>query len=77
MRGIQAKLAEDNVKHSYLQYVNVFCSVTFRTIESIDGVIRPPLETEKPAPAPVVPPAPRKVKGCYSSSFSHAQGNPA
>lgn len=28
----------------YLQCVNVFCSATFRTIESIDEVIRAPLE---------------------------------
>lgn len=72
-----SRYLSDNVKHSYLQCVNVFCSATFRTIESIDGVIRPPMETEKPAPAPAVPPAPRKMKGCYSSPFSHSQENPA
>ncbi|MGQ2029498.1 hypothetical protein ACT45M_20205, partial [Salmonella enterica] len=41
----------------------------FRTIESVDGVIR--AAPEKPDPAPVAPPPPRKVQGCYSSPFRH------
>ncbi|HGB7949257.1 TPA: hypothetical protein ACIWCE_004403, partial [Salmonella enterica subsp. enterica serovar Java] len=42
---------------------------TFRTIESVDGVIR--AAPEKTDPAPVTPPPPRKVQGCYSSPFRH------
>ncbi|EAO8906475.1 hypothetical protein FLK95_19745 [Salmonella enterica] len=36
---------------------------------SADGVIR--AAPEKPDPAPVTPPPPRKVQGCYSSPFRH------
>lgn len=66
-----SRYLSENVKQSYLQCVNVFCSATFRTTESIDEVIRPPAETQAPAPAPADTPAPRKVQGCYSSPFSH------
>lgn len=31
-----SRYLSDNVKQSYLQCVNVFCSATFRTTESID-----------------------------------------
>ncbi|MCV5824860.1 hypothetical protein OFN33_30860, partial [Escherichia coli] len=48
---------------------NIECSATFRTIESVDGVIR--AAPEKPDPTPVTPPPPRKVQGCYSSPFRH------
>ncbi|ROP49858.1 Ogr/Delta-like zinc finger protein [Enterobacter sp. BIGb0383] len=53
-----SRYLSDNVKQSYLQCVNVFCSATFRTLESIDEIIRPPAQTEAPAPAavPVLPP---------------------
>ncbi|HAT3953372.1 TPA: transcriptional regulator [Kluyvera ascorbata] len=53
----------------YHQCTNIECSATFRTIESVDGVIR--AAPEKPDPAPVTPPPPRKVQGCYSSPFRH------
>ena len=46
-----------NVKQRYHQCMNIECSATFRTLESIDGVIRSPV-TEPvipvPAPAPTV-----------------------
>lgn len=66
-----SRYLSENVKQSYLQCVNVFCSATFRTTESIDEVIRPPAAAQAPAPAPAATPAPRKVRGCYSSPFSH------
>ncbi|ENV0654359.1 transcriptional regulator, partial [Salmonella enterica subsp. enterica serovar Typhimurium] len=40
------------------------------THESIFEVIRSPVVDEKPAPVPTAP-APRRVKGCYSSPFRH------
>ena len=43
----------DNVKQRYHQCMNIDCSATFRTLESIDGVIRSPVtEPVIPAPAP-------------------------
>ncbi|HBR4492456.1 TPA: ogr/Delta-like zinc finger family protein [Klebsiella pneumoniae] len=43
----------DNVKQRYHQCMNIECSATFRTLESIDGVIRSPAtEPVIPAPAP-------------------------
>jgi len=60
-----------NVKQSYLLCVNVFCSAIFRTTESIDNVIRPTAKAQAPALAPAATPAPRKMRGCYSSPFSH------
>lgn len=64
-----SRYLSENVKQRYHQCTNIECSATFRTIESIDGVIR--AAPEKPAPAPVTPPPPRKVQGCYSSPFRH------
>ncbi|EMN8584538.1 ogr/Delta-like zinc finger family protein [Klebsiella aerogenes] len=64
-----SRYLSENVKLSYHQCTNIECSATFRTIESVDGVIR--AAPEKPDPAPVTPPAPRKVQGCYSSPFRH------
>ena len=58
-----SRYLSDNVKQSYLQCVNVFCSATFRTIESIDEVIRPPAEA-----APVTPP---RILDCARSSLRH------
>ena len=60
-----SRYLSENVK----QCTNIECSATFRTIESVDGVIR--AAPEKPDPAPVAPPPPRKVQGCYSSPFRH------
>ena len=48
-----SRYLSDNVKQSYHQCVNVYCSATFRTIESIDEVIHRPTEKETPEPAPV------------------------
>lgn len=53
-----SRYLSDSVKQSYLQCVNVFCSATFRTLESIDEIIRPPAQTEAPVPAAVAVPQP-------------------
>lgn len=60
-----SRYLSENVKQRYHQCT----TATFRTIESVDGVIR--AAPEKPDPAPVTPPPPRKVQGCYSSPFRH------
>lgn len=64
-----SRYLSENVKLSYHQCTNIECSATFRTIESVDGVIR--AAPEKTDPAPVASPPPRKVQGCYSSPFRH------
>ncbi|MGX4750332.1 ogr/Delta-like zinc finger family protein [Morganella morganii] len=64
-----SRYLSENVKQRYHQCTNIECSATFRTIESVDGVIR--AAPEKIAPAPVTPAPPRKVQGCYSSPFRH------
>lgn len=64
-----SRYLSENVKQSYHQCTNIECSATFRTIESVDGVIR--AAPEKTDPAPVESPPPRKVQGCYSSPFRH------
>lgn len=64
-----SRYLSENVKQRYHQCTNIECSATFRTIESVDGVIR--AAPEKNDPAPVTPPPPRKVQGCYSSPFRH------
>ena len=64
-----SRYLSENVKQRYHQCTNIECSATFRTIESVDGVIR--AAPEKPDAAPVTPPPPRKVQGCYSSPFRH------
>ncbi|MEI7198839.1 ogr/Delta-like zinc finger family protein [Pectobacterium parvum] len=66
-----SRYMSDNVKQSYLQCVNVFCSATFRTIESIDEVIRPPMEKEPSEPAPTAPVAPPRIQDCSRSSLRH------
>ncbi len=51
--GAGANWRIDNVKQRYHQCMNIECSATFRTLESIDGVIRSPAtEPVIPAPAP-------------------------
>ncbi|HEX4502972.1 MAG TPA: ogr/Delta-like zinc finger family protein [Scandinavium sp.] len=50
-----SRYLSDNVKQSYHQCVDVFCSATFRTVESIDEVIHQPAKKEVPEPAPVAP----------------------
>ncbi|MEH4797545.1 ogr/Delta-like zinc finger family protein [Atlantibacter hermannii] len=48
-----SRYLSDNVKQRYHQYMNIECSATFRTLESIDGVIRSPAtEPDIPVPAP-------------------------
>ena len=48
-----SRYLSDNVKQRYHQCMNIECSATFRTLESIDGVIRSPAtEPVIPAPAP-------------------------
>lgn len=66
-----SRYLSDNVKQSYLQCTNVFCSATFRTVESIDGVIRPPMEKEPPEPAPAAPVALPRIQDCSRSSLRH------
>lgn len=44
-----SRYLSENVKQRYNQCVNIECSATFRTLESIDGVIR------SPATEPVIP----------------------
>ncbi|TCL48152.1 Ogr/Delta-like zinc finger protein [Raoultella planticola] len=69
-----SKYMSVNVKESYLQCQNVYCSTTFKTHESIFEIIRAPEGVKKPEPAPPETKAIRnKVKGCYSSPFSHNQ----
>jgi hypothetical protein len=64
----------ENVKESYLQCQNVHCSTTFKTHESICEIIRSPAEGKRPETAPpAATKNTRKVKGCYSSPFSHNQ----
>ena len=65
-----SRYLSENVKQRYHQCTNIECSSTFRTIESIDEVIRPPAEAAKPVPETTTR-TPRKVKGCYSSPFRH------
>ncbi|EPY4529804.1 TPA: ogr/Delta-like zinc finger family protein [Klebsiella quasipneumoniae subsp. similipneumoniae] len=49
----RGKLAEDHIKQRYHQCINIECSATFRTLESIDGVIHSPAtEPVIPVPAP-------------------------
>lgn len=64
-----SRYLSENVKQRYHQCTNIECSATFRTIESVDGVIR--AAPEKTDPARVTPAPPRKVQGCYSSPFRH------
>ena len=48
-----SRYLSDNGKQRYHQCMNIECSATFRTLESIDGV------TRSPATEPVIPvPAP-------------------
>lgn len=66
-----SRYLSDNVKQSYLQCTNVFCSATFRTVESIDEVIRPPMEKEPSEPTPAAPVAPPRIQDCSRSSLRH------
>lgn len=66
-----SRYMSDNVKQSYLQCTNVFCSATFRATESIDEVIRPPIEKEPSEPAPATPVAPPRIQDCSRSSLRH------
>lgn len=66
-----SRYLSDNVKQSYLQCINVFCSATFRTVESIDEVIRPPMEKEPPESAPATPVVPPRIQDCSRSSLRH------
>lgn len=51
-----SRYLSENVKQRYLQCVNVECSATFRTLESVDGIIRSPVtEPVIPVPAPAAP----------------------
>jgi len=69
----QAAISSDNIKQRYHQCTNIECSSTFRSIESIEEIIRLPPESFKPQTQPDIPMSPRMVKGCYSSPFRHNQ----
>lgn len=48
-----SRYLSESVKQRYHQCVNIECSATFRTLESVDGIIRSPAtEPVIPAPAP-------------------------
>ena len=48
-----SRYLSENVKQRYHQCTNIECSATFRTLESVDGIIRSPAtEPVIPAPAP-------------------------
>lgn len=48
-----SRYLSDNVKQSYHQCMNIECSATFRTLESVEGIIRSPVtEPIIPVPAP-------------------------
>jgi hypothetical protein len=66
-----SRYLSENVKQSYLQCVNVYCSATFRTIESVDEVIRPPAEKAPPEPAPTAPVVPAHIADRARSSLRH------
>ncbi|WP_318372542.1 ogr/Delta-like zinc finger family protein [Enterobacter sp.] len=51
-----SRYLSDNVKQRYHKCVNIECSAIFRTLESVDGVIRSPA-TEPVIPAPEPAPA--------------------
>ncbi|MEP8913211.1 ogr/Delta-like zinc finger family protein [Enterobacter mori] len=52
-RSRTSRYLSDNVKQRYHQCMNIECSATFRTLESMDGVIRSPAtEPISPVPAP-------------------------
>ncbi|EPL8006046.1 ogr/Delta-like zinc finger family protein [Klebsiella aerogenes] len=68
-----SKYMSENVKESYLQCQNVYCSTTFKTHESIFESIRSPAEVRKPERASPEAKITRRVKGCYNSPFSHNQ----
>ncbi|MEB7501757.1 ogr/Delta-like zinc finger family protein [Leclercia pneumoniae] len=66
-----SRYLSDTVKQSYHQCVNVFCSASFRTLESLDKVISPPAEQEKAVPVQVAPAAPARIADRARSSVSH------
>ena len=48
-----SRYLSENVKQRYHQCTNIECSATFRTLESVDGIIRSPVtEPVIPVPAP-------------------------
>lgn len=52
-RPHQSRYLSKNVKQSYHQCMNIECSATFRTLESVEGIIRSPVtEPVIPVPAP-------------------------
>ncbi|WP_391488035.1 ogr/Delta-like zinc finger family protein [Leclercia tamurae] len=56
-----SRYLSDTVKQSYHQCVNVFCSASFRTLESLDKVISQPAEKEEETPAQVNPAAASRI----------------
>ena len=66
-----SRYLSDTVKQSYHQCVNVFCSASFRTLESLDKVISPPAEKEDEAPTQVTPAAAPRIADRARSSVRH------
>ena len=66
-----SRYLSDTVKQSYHQCVNVFCSASFRTLESLDKVISPPAEQEKEAPVQVAHAATARIADRARSSLRH------
>ena len=66
-----SRYLSDTVKQTYHQCVNVFCSASFRTLESLDKVISPPAEKEEETPAQVNPAAASRIADRARSSVRH------
>jgi len=66
-----SRYLSDTVKQTYHQCVNVFCSASFRTLESLDKVISPPAEKEEEAPAQVTPTAVTRIADRARSTVRH------
>jgi len=39
-----SRYLSESVKHRYYQCTNLLCSASFRSMESVDSIIRPPAE---------------------------------
>lgn len=44
-----SRYLSDSVKHRYYQCQNVLCSATFRSMESVESIIRQPVAGDEPA----------------------------
>lgn len=44
-----SRYLSDSIKHRYYQCQNVLCSATFRSMESVESIIRQPVASDEPA----------------------------